>query len=427
MTGFEPGGRRTERLPASVEDLLAIVASSATQPTFFWEHPRERSAILGVGIAREIRARGPRRFAEASEAALRALGEIRARDAEAHPLVVGGFGFSAHDAPAAPWHEFPAVRLFVPQRCWVLRDGACRYTEVPRDPAEGEPCANAASRIPFATSDDEPAEWHRRVRAASERIRDGSLEKVVLARRRTTERGFTVEASSVLEFAHRRRPSCFNFCVNFADTAFVGSSPERLVRLVGPRFQSGALAGSIARGRSADDDRRNGAALLASAKDGREHALVVDAVHGALRGLAESLTVASTPELVGFPESYHLFTKIEGTLAAPRTVVELAGALHPTPAVCGTPRAAALELIERDEPDRGWYGGTVGWMDADGDGEFTVAIRAALLDGPRVSFWAGAGIVDGSDSEAELAETENKMRALDRALCPRDSDDEAAA
>lgn len=419
----------SEQTPSSARDLLALAAASAGAPTFYWEHPTEELAILGIGVAHEIRARGRTRFADAAAQAKALLAEIRRLDPDANPLVVGGFGFAATDAPTAEWREFPAARLFVPEICWVLRDGRCRLTRVARGATR---TPNASPRPPTATqpalaSGDEPAAWRRRVEAASAQIREGSLTKVVLARRRALERDFAVDPSSILEFARHRRAQCFNFCVGFGETSFVGSSPERLVRLAGDHVVSGALAGSIRRGASADEDRRLGAELLASAKNAREHALVVDAVRESLRHVVRPLSVGTPPELVTFPESFHLFTRVAGTLVRPMSVIELAGLLHPTPAVCGTPRETAERLIQRDEPDRGWYGGTVGWMTADGSGEYTVAIRSALLDGPRVSLWAGAGIVEGSDPESELAETESKMRALDRALWPRKKDDEAAA
>lgn len=414
--------------PRSAGDLLAIAAAHPGTATFYWEHPSEGVAILGLGIAREIRARGPGRFAEVSARARAMLEEIRARDADAEPLVVGGFGFAAGDAPAAEWRELPAARLFVPELCWVLRDGRVRLTRVAVSRGDAAPVA-AARRVATRAALEEEHEhalWRRRVAAATAQIRDGSLTKVVLARRRVLAREAAVDPGSILAFARARRPRCFNFCVGFGATSFVGSSPERLVRLRGRCVVSGALAGSIRRGGSTEEDRSLGAELLASAKNAREHALVVEAVCASLRDAVGPLAIGRPPELVAFPESFHLFTPIEGELARPLDVIELAGLLHPTPAVCGSPREAAQRLLERDEPDRGWYGGTVGWMAADGSGEFTVAIRSALIDGPRVALWAGAGIVEGSDPDSELAETESKMRALDRALAPGKRDDDAA-
>jgi menaquinone-specific isochorismate synthase len=414
--------------PRSAADLLAIAAANRGTATFYWEHPREAVAILGLGVAREIRARGRGRFADASRSARAILTEIRAHDADAEPIVVGGFGFADGEATAPEWRDFPAARLFVPERCWVLRDGHVRFTRVaPSGSATAAaPCAGRAT-TPTVGEESERAIWRRRVAAATTAIRAGSLTKVVLARRRVLERRPAIDPVSVVTFARDRRPRCYNFWIGLGETSLVGSSPERLVRLAGRRVLSGALAGSIRRGADADEDRRLGAELLASAKNSREHALVVEAVQEALRDVVRPLAVAPRPELVAFPESFHLFTPIEGELATALDAIELAGRLHPTPAVCGTPRAAALWLIDRDEPDRGWYGGAVGWMGADGSGEFTVAIRSALIDGPRVVLWAGAGIVEGSDPESERAEIDDKMHALESALGPSTRDDDAAA
>ena len=154
------------------------------------------------------------------------------------------------------------------------------------------------------------------------------------------------------------------------------------------------------------------AALLACPKNAREHQLVRDAITAALAGGLRELVVPPRPELVSLPEAHHLHTPIGGRLRQPRTVLELAGALHPTPAVCGVPREAARALIERDEAERGWYAGAIGWMDARGDGELVVALRSALVEDRRVVLWAGAGIVEGSDADLELAEVEAKMTAL---------------
>jgi isochorismate synthase len=414
--------------PRSAADLLAIAAANRGTATFYWEHPREAVAILGLGIAREIRAHGPGRFAEASDRARAVLAEIRAHDADAAPIVVGGFGFADEDATAPEWRDFPAARLFVPERCWVLRDGRVRFTRVA--PSGSLIAAAPSARRVSTTTVDEESEraiWRRRVAAATKSIRAGSLTKVVLARRRVFERRPAIDPTSVVAFARDRRPRCFNFWVGLGETSLVGSSPERLVRLGERRVLSGALAGSIRRGTDADEDRRLGEELLASAKNMREHLLVVEAVQESLRDAVRPLAVGRVRELVAFPESFHLFTPIEGELATALDTIELAGRLHPTPAVCGTPRTEAQRLIERDEPDRGWYGGAVGWMGADGSGEFTVAIRSALIDGPQVVLWAGAGIVEGSDPESELAETDDKMRALESALGPSTRNDDAAA
>ena len=155
-----------------------------------------------------------------------------------------------------------------------------------------------------------------------------------------------------------------------------------------------------------------GDSLLSSAKNLEEHQYVVNALASALESVASPLSVPPRPRLMLLPEAQHLFTRVEGRLRESRSVIELAGLLHPTPAVCGVPREAARAIIEREEPERGWYTGAVGWIDAKGQGEFAVALRAGVIDGSAMFLFGGAGIVAASDSEAEFAETENKLTAL---------------
>jgi isochorismate synthase len=178
------------------------------------------------------------------------------------------------------------------------------------------------------------------------------------------------------------------------------------------------LAGSAARAADPDEDRRRGEALLASAKDRHEHALVVTDVAARLAPLVEDLEVPEEPSLVATPTLWHLSTALRGRVGDPDvSALHLAQALHPTPAVCGVPRAAAHAAITEIEPfDRGFYTGAVGWTDARGDGEWVMALRCGEVAGDRVRLWAGAGIVPASCPADELAETAVKLRTLLDAL-----------
>ena len=251
-----------------------------------------------------------------------------------------------------------------------------------------------------------------RVERVRAQILCGALKKVVLSRRIAIETGSPLDPARFIDSARAARPACVNFFVGAASTSFVGSTPEQLVKLDGETVTSIALAGSVARGGNDQEDRALGDSLLSSAKNLEEHQYVVNALASALEPVASPLSIPARPRLMLLPEAQHLFTRIEGRLREPRSVIELAGLLHPTPAVCGVPREAARAIIEREEPERGWYTGSVGWIDAMGDGEFAVALRAGVIDGSRMILFGGAGIVAGSESEAEFAETENKLTAL---------------
>jgi isochorismate synthase len=173
-----------------------------------------------------------------------------------------------------------------------------------------------------------------------------------------------------------------------------------------------ALAGSAPRGIDETHDRDNAAGLMACAKNRSEHEIVVEELREKLAGVCSELSCPDTPQLRWFPEALHLATLIEGTLESALTAMEVAGVLHPSSAVCGIPSGAALELIEKGEEERGWYSGAVGWMDINGDGSFAVALRSGLFERDRATVWAGAGIVEASQADAEFEETETKMGAI---------------
>lgn len=258
------------------------------------------------------------------------------------------------------------------------------------------------------------AHWIRAAARARSCVRDGILEKVVLARDAIVESNTPFRPHEVAGRLARRYPECFTYLFD----GLVGSSPELLVRRSGPLVESVVLGGSAARGRTASEDVELGHGLLTSAKDRTEHALAVATVRSALNGVCESLSIDDGPSLLRLPYVQHLRTRASGKLERCRDSVELAGVLHPTAAVCGVPADKALAAIrELEGMERGRYGGPVGWTDATGDGEWAIALRCAQISGPRARLFAGAGIVADSDPASELAETELKLRPLLEALC----------
>ena len=252
--------------------------------------------------------------------------------------------------------------------------------------------------------------WEAAVAEAMARIRDGAVTKVVLAREVEVEANRPIVVPTVLRRLRALYPSCTTFLVD----GFLGASPEVLVRRSGSAVRSRPLGGTRPHSGDPAVDAQQAAELLASDKDRREHAVIVEAVAAALAPVCDRLDVPLTPSIVQLRNVLHLGTPIEGRLAAPPpTVLELARLLHPTPAVGGVPREAALALIdELEEAERGRYAGPVGWVDRNGDGELVLGIRSASVDGSRASMWAGVGVVVGSETAAELAETQFKLQAL---------------
>jgi isochorismate synthase len=257
------------------------------------------------------------------------------------------------------------------------------------------------------------AEWRTTAAEAVTAIRSDSFRKVVLARSVVVR---SVEAPDAFDLLHHLEGSyrrCHSFGWSPGRATFLGASPELLIRLDAGHLTSNPLAGSAPRGEGEDEDRAFAQALLRSEKDRIEHRLVVEDVVERLRPFATDLHVAETPSLKRMATVQHLSTQIGGTAKPSAHVLDLVGAIHPTPAVGGTPRSEAVSFIEKVEAiDRGWYAGGVGWVDGAGDGEFALGLRCGLIEGRSARVFAGAGVVADSDPESELLETRLKLRPL---------------
>lgn len=262
-----------------------------------------------------------------------------------------------------------------------------------------------------------PQGYQDAVRAALERIADGELSKVVLAR---DLRG-TVPAGSDLRRLVRALATGYPDTWAFAVDGLIGASPETLVTVQDRTVTARVLAGTIGRGADADADTAASTHLASSIKDLDEHQYAVQSVLTELRPHTRALAASEQPFLLKLPNLFHLATDVEGELEEGRSALDLVRALHPTAAVAGTPTAAAVSAIRDLEPfDRGRYAGPVGWVDADGNGEWAIALRCAQFTATggaiAVTAYAGAGIVAGSDPESELLETRVKFRPLVDAL-----------
>ncbi|PSK98151.1 isochorismate synthase [Murinocardiopsis flavida] len=272
----------------------------------------------------------------------------------------------------------------------------------------------------------EPAEHVRAVRRALDLLAAdaapadaAALRKVVLARMVRLSGERPVDVAQILRNLARRDPSGHTFALDLpsrgtAPRTLIGASPELLVAKQGGSVRANPLAGSARRSADPTTDQRRAVELLRSEKDRREHAVVVEAVAESLRPYCARLDVPAEPELHRTAAMWHLSTVVTGELADPGTPSHLlARALHPTPAVCGTPTDGARAAIDAIEPfDRGFYTGAVGYTRADGDGAWVIAIRCADVEGDALDVFAGGGIVAGSDPDAELAETSAKLRTL---------------
>jgi menaquinone-specific isochorismate synthase len=266
------------------------------------------------------------------------------------------------------------------------------------------------------------ASFEAMVADAVRAVRADEVAKVVVARQVDVVMGEPIDVAELLRRWHGLEPACSVFSMPTPEGQLVGASPELLVERVGARVWSRPLAGTTDRA-----DQSHGVLprqLLASAKDSAEHRLVIEAIRRALTPLCSELDVPARPDLVHLHTITHLGTSVRGTLArrpdgSVPSALELVAALHPTPAVGGVPRAAALALQARLEPEpRGHYAGPVGYVDARGDGCWMLGIRSMTVDGAHARLAAGVGVVEGSDPTTERVESVLKLTAAFDALAP---------
>lgn len=442
--GAERGRRTLVSVTREVEvgDPCAVIFASrlASDRWFCWEQPDREFALAGIGVAHEATSRGPRRFEEVADECLRlgdhpVLEEPRGLPAGAGPVWLGGFAFDPEGGATSTWSSLAPASLVLPQVS-ICRRGERAFLTVNAvvRPGEGTDrlAEELAARIsglrldaplplldPHPTAHAEirsarpPREFEAAVEGATARIADGEFSKVVLAREVIVSAGAAHDPAAIFGGMREQFPACFCFCCGTPEAAFIGASPELLVRRAGASVSTVALAGSTRRSSDPAVDDHLGEQLLRSDKNRREQWIVAERIVRALRPHAVWVEAASEPEIVKVANIQHLATPVIAQLAEPHSAIEMAGLLHPTPAVGGEPWPAASSAIAALEGmDRGWYAAPVGWMDATEDGEFCVALRSALLRDREAHLFAGVGVVAGSDPEAELAETEVKLQAL---------------
>ncbi|MGC5076780.1 isochorismate synthase [Agrococcus sp. DT81.2] len=368
---------------------------------------RGADGIVGRGEALRLEFHGPSRLSDAADAWREVASAAHVDDAVGVPgtglIAFGAFAFDDESAATSV--------LIVPQLV-VGRRGDDEWITWIGDEARLHPTAIDEVRVELSDGDIGPDRYRAIVAEATERIRAGAAEKVVVARDRVGQLPPEGDIRSVVVGLGRRYPDAVAYAVD----GVVGASPETLIAAHRGHFFSRVLAGTAARGATPTLDAEIAESLASGDKDLREHRFAADSAIDVLRELAPD-TRASEPFPLRLPNLWHLATDITGTLGGSSTLDVLA-LLHPTAAVAGTPRAASLAIIrELEDVDRGRYAGPVGWVDAEGGGEWVIALRGAEIDvDGRIRAFAGAGVVAGSDPQAELVETAVKLRPITDAL-----------
>ena len=442
--GVERGRRTLVSITREVDvaDPCAAVFASrlASDRWFCWEQPDRGFALAGMGVAHEAASRGERRFADVAEECLRVgrgavLEEPRGLPAGAGPVWLGGFAFAPDGGSTPTWSSLEPASLVLPELS-LCRSGERTFLTVNAVVAPGEDAERLGEKLearlaglrleeplplldPHPTAHAQirsarpPSEFEAAVAGATFRIDAGEMSKVVLAREVIVSAAAAHDPAAIFAAMREQFPACFCFCCGTPEAAFLGASPELLVRRSGASVSTVALAGSTRRSSDPAVDDHLGEQLLRSDKNRREQRIVSERIVRALRPHAVWVEAAAEPEIVKVANIQHLATPVIAQLAEPHSAIEMAGLLHPTPAVGGEPWPdAAAAIAELEGMDRGWYAAPVGWMDATEDGEFCVALRSALFRDREAHLFAGVGVVAGSDPAAELAETEVKLQAL---------------
>lgn len=416
---------------APVWDPDQVFAAIEPEATVFWA-PRQGHAVVGAGIAAELRASGADRFERIRAAAEPTFGRLQSGEAGlAPPRFWGGFSFAVGGAARVPWSGFGDARFVLPAITYELgpsgawlRVAGAEAPDVLRErlaltlarlagriacgvpPAGGALAGEAVRRNGVA-----PAVWREQIETLLGAIAAGRVAKVVAAQRTEVTLTQRPATAQLLARLSAETGGVWRFALRCGAHELIGATPERLVARHGARVRTEALAGTLKAGQG------DAAELMASAKDRGEHEFVRATLVEALAPLCRDLLAPPVPEVRALRGLLHLATPVEAELREPRHVLDLVARLHPTPAVGGMPRAAALALIAATEPvDRGWYAGPVGWFDAAGDGEFVVALRSGLIGPDAAWLYAGAGVVAGSDPERERLEVELKQTVMLRAL-----------
>ena len=421
------------------EPLDIIQNETSTGFRFYWEKPDHNIGLCGGESLLKLTAEGPSRFEQLS----RMIQTWQNRsftypdDLPDQPLFVGGFSFF-DEFQDDRWSDFHNGFFTVP--AWLyFRKGDKGFTTInllvtsasQRNEIEHqitlrlrqffnnlENDQEATDSYQLSLSNpviaDQPELWKAKVGEITEKIKAGEFEKVVLARSLRIKTNEQPDPAELLQSLKEKYPNCYQFWIQPGKgKSFFGSTPERLAAFHNGHIVTESLAGSISRDADEKRDADLATQLSSSEKDLLEHRFVVDAITERLKKFTVQLYAPDEPRILRYPNVQHLYTPITGQMKDGVNPLELISNLHPTPAVGGLPRESALNLIRRLESfERGWYAGPVGWLDRSGNGEFSVAIRSALLEDNNAEIYAGCGVVADSDPQAEWEETELKLIPL---------------
>ncbi|RYL92170.1 isochorismate synthase MenF [Sporolactobacillus sp. THM19-2] len=406
---------------------------------FYWENPSGQLIMAGLGFVENIHITGEaqrfQRIRDNWSDIVSGVNRIGVTGIEATgPVLFGGFSFESEDNGMNLWQAFGNGCFYLPEFLLTVVEGCSYLTLNVCCPKSGSPDAvltekerlvadllrkkasHSPSSGPFYPDHIEKqdmAAWSFMVNKALQNIMTGSIDKVVLAR--TVQLHYDQKPKSERVLNRLRKEQCGNyiFCQESGQDYFIGATPERLIRKEGDKLYSTCLAGSAARGKNAEEDRELGRKLLHDQKNRKEHQYVVSMIREVFQNLCSSVAIPEKPILLKNRDVQHLYTPACGRCRRDVSLFDLVSRLHPTPALGGLPRTAAVQWIRENETERrGLYGSPIGWCDAEGNGEFAVGIRSGLVKPKKAILYAGCGIVKDSVPETEYRETQMKFRPM---------------
>ncbi len=430
-------------IPCPDLTLAQFLQSARGQERFYWESSRDDVAFAGTGVALEIMGYGADRFETIRHNAIELFADaivLDEQEALAAPRLFGGFSFRDDFVPDVAWSDFPPAHFVLPHYqmirlgdvTWLAINAHIPYGEPPqallpdlKEALQAKIAELQAYESPPLPETKQTAlnypmpyeTWENHITDATRRMKNGEFNKVVLSRVAEIRFDKPVNTDGALHFLADKYPETYRFLFEpRPHSAFYGATPELLASVKGTHFETMALAGSIRRGTTPEEDKAYGEELLNSPKDSYEHQVVIDGIQSRLAPLAKSIDTGKTG-IMTLSNIQHIHTPISAELKRDDGIIPLVEALHPTPALGGDPREIAMDAIGQYEPvPRGWYAAPVGWIDREMNGQFGVAIRSAIAQDKRVWLYSGAGIVADSVPQKEWDETALKFVPMLNAL-----------
>lgn len=426
----------------SIDPLIVFANSSRLYEgqRSYWTDATNELTLVGMGEARKFDVDGENRFSVIKKE-WETIVNHQIEDYTTPyiygtgPMILGGFSFDTKKNKTPLWTNYSDASFVLPVHLYSFFHNKSYLTtnmfvEPDSDVLElfEDSMKEQALLMKKTTLDSDeirsytlteiaPEQWKETVAETTSMIKEGQIEKVVLAREVIAETDGEISVASTLNRLREEQPNSFIFAFEREHKCFLGASPERLVQKQDGEMLSTCLAGSIKRGTYVAEDDHLGELLLSDHKNREEHAFVVEMIREALEEVAGAVHIPDGPTLYKGRDIQHLYTPVVVKSANDVPLMDVVERLHPTPALGGFPQEESVEIIRNHEKlDRGWYSSPVGWIDLHDQGEFAVAIRSGLINENHASLFAGCGIVADSDPESEYEETQIKLKPMLSAL-----------